>query len=125
MSNAGPTTKNTPTVEPVAGSTSGSQAPHCALGQGDTFAPQQLSPQQMRVLYHLRNALTNKEIARELNVADSTVKAYITQLFKMTGCRNRTELALLSSRLLPGETNSDDGEPTGPGLTSTALLRKP
>lgn len=64
----------------------------------ETISIPKLSLQQWRVFSLLGQAMTNKEIARTLNISDSTVKCHVTQLFRILGCRNRTQLALLSLR---------------------------
>ncbi len=61
-----------------------------------------LTPQQWRVFLLVGRALSNKAIAHELKVAESTVKAHISAIFKISGCRNRTEAALLSLRVRYG-----------------------
>ena len=61
-----------------------------------------LTPQQWRVFLLVGRALSNKAIAHELKVAESTVKAHISAIFKVSGCRNRTEAALLSLRVRYG-----------------------
>ena len=68
------------------------------------FAPPSwnLTPQQWRVFLLVGRALSNKAIAHELKVAESTVKAHISAIFKVSGCRNRTEAALLSLRVRYG-----------------------
>jgi DNA-binding NarL/FixJ family response regulator len=40
--------------------------------------------------------LSNKEIARELDIAEGTVKIHLAALFSHFGARNRTELATKS-----------------------------
>ena len=61
-----------------------------------------LTPQQWRVFLLVRKAMSNKAIAHELHVAESTVKAHVSAIFKMAGCKNRTEAALLSQRVRYG-----------------------
>lgn len=70
-----------------------------------------LTPQQWRVFLLVGKALSNKAIAHELNVAESTVKAHVSAIFKMAGCRNRTEAALLSQRVRYGLLDADDSVP--------------
>ncbi|MGL4396427.1 MAG: response regulator transcription factor, partial [Hyphomicrobium sp.] len=53
-------------------------------------------------------ALSNKAIAHELKVAESTVKAHVSAIFKLAGCRNRTEAALLSQRVRFGLVDDDE-----------------
>lgn len=67
-----------------------------------------LTPQQWRVFLLVGKALSNKAIAHELRVAESTVKAHVSAIFKMAGCRNRTEAALLSQRVRYGLLDEDD-----------------
>ncbi|WP_246317241.1 LuxR C-terminal-related transcriptional regulator [Hyphomicrobium methylovorum] len=52
-----------------------------------------ISPRQRDVLECVRRGLSNKEIARELDIAEGTVKIHLAALFSYFGARNRTELA--------------------------------
>ncbi len=70
-----------------------------------------LTPQQWRVFLLVGKAMSNKAIAHELRVAESTVKAHVSAIFKMAGCRNRTEAALLSQRVRYGLLDEDDSAP--------------
>ena len=84
-----------------------------------------LTPQQWRVFLLVGKALSNKAIAHELRVAESTVKAHVSAIFKMAGCRNRTEAALLSQRVRYGLLDADDSAPLAfAGLTSGAVQAK-
>ncbi len=67
-----------------------------------------LTPQQWRVFLLVGKALSNKAIAHELNVAESTVKAHVSAIFKLAKCRNRTEAALLSQRVRYGLLDADE-----------------
>ena len=67
-----------------------------------------LTPQQWRVFLLVGKALSNKAIAHELNVAESTVKAHVSAIFKLAKCRNRTEAALLSQRVRYGLLAADE-----------------
>jgi DNA-binding NarL/FixJ family response regulator len=65
-------------------------------------ATKPMSPRQRDVLAGVRRGLSNKEIARELDIAEGTVKIHLAALFSNFGVRNRTELAtkpLLSAQL--------------------------
>jgi DNA-binding NarL/FixJ family response regulator len=55
-----------------------------------------ISPRQRDVLECVRRGLSNKEIARELDIAEGTVKIHLAALFSHYGARNRTELATRS-----------------------------
>lgn len=57
-----------------------------------------LSPQEARVLRHLCRGQSNKEIARELAVAEVTIKTHMRAICTKLGARNRTEAALIGTR---------------------------
>lgn len=57
-------------------------------------ATKPISPRQRDVLDCVRRGLSNKEIARELDIAEGTVKIHLAALFSHYGARNRTELAM-------------------------------
>ena len=59
-------------------------------------ATKPISPRQRDVLDCVRRGLSNKEIARELDIAEGTVKIHLAALFSYFGARNRTELATRS-----------------------------
>ena len=63
-------------------------------GRGATY--KSISPRQRDVLDCVRRGLSNKEIARELDIAEGTVKIHLAALFSHFGARNRTELATRS-----------------------------
>ncbi len=56
-------------------------------------ASKPISPRQRDVLECVRRGLSNKEIARELEIVEGTVKIHLAALFSHFGARNRTELA--------------------------------
>lgn len=58
-----------------------------------------LSPQQLRVLAGIVEGKLNKQIAYEMNVAETTVKAHITVILRRLGVISRTQAALLASQL--------------------------
>jgi DNA-binding NarL/FixJ family response regulator len=64
--------------------------------QRATSAAKPISPRQRDVLDCVRRGLSNKEIARELDIAEGTVKIHLAALFSHFGARNRTELATKS-----------------------------
>jgi DNA-binding NarL/FixJ family response regulator len=61
-----------------------------------------LTPRQRDVLAGIVRGLANKEIARELDIAEGTVKIHLAALFSHFDVRNRTELATRAQRLLGG-----------------------
>jgi DNA-binding NarL/FixJ family response regulator len=58
-----------------------------------------LTPRQRDVLNCVVRGLSNKEIARDLDIAEGTVKIHLAALFNQFGVRNRTELALRAQTL--------------------------
>jgi DNA-binding NarL/FixJ family response regulator len=62
-------------------------------GPGGGAITKPISPRQRDVLDCVRRGLSNKEIARELDIAEGTVKIHLAALFSHFGARNRTELA--------------------------------
>ncbi|WJG08829.1 response regulator transcription factor [Aliiglaciecola sp. LCG003] len=58
-----------------------------------------LTPAQYKVLCFMRDGLLNKQIGYELDIAEATVKAHVTALFKKLGINNRTQAVLISSQL--------------------------
>lgn len=59
----------------------------------------ELTPRQKEILHGLVNGRSNKEIARDLNIIEGTVKAHIRNMMGKLRVRNRTQLALMATRL--------------------------
>ncbi len=57
-----------------------------------------LTPRQADVYRAAARGLPNKLIARELNIAESTVKTHLQAIYGLLGVRNRTEAAYQASR---------------------------
>ena len=66
-----------------------------------------LTKRQTDVLMGLHEGKSNKEIARDLNISDATVKVYIRQLLRKLGAANRTQLAIAT---LPSGSGGFDDE---------------
>jgi DNA-binding NarL/FixJ family response regulator len=62
-----------------------------------------LTPQQMRVLGMLRQGLLNKQIAFELQVGETTVKAHVSEILRKLQVYSRTQAVIEVSRLEHGE----------------------
>lgn len=77
------------TVLPAAGAASGS-------GQATTTG--RLSPRQVQVAELVSQGLSNRGIAEALSIHEDSVKKYVSRILHQSGCRNRTELALLVRR---------------------------
>jgi DNA-binding NarL/FixJ family response regulator len=58
----------------------------------------QLTPQQLKVLAKVCEAKLNKQIAFELNVTETTIKAHITLIFKKLHVHSRTQAVLMMQR---------------------------
>ncbi len=75
---------------------------------------QSLTPQQLRVLKMLREGLLNKQIAYELSVGETTVKAHVSEILRKLSVASRTQAVILSSSiefeaiLGEGAANSND-----------------
>jgi DNA-binding NarL/FixJ family response regulator len=57
-----------------------------------------LTPQQTEVLLRISAAKPNKQIAFELGISETTVKAHATNLYRRLGVRNRAEALLFTQR---------------------------
>lgn len=55
-----------------------------------------LSPREQEVLVGLTQGLSNKEIARELNLQEVTVKLHVKTLSRKLSARNRTHAAMIA-----------------------------
>jgi two-component system, NarL family, response regulator LiaR len=61
-------------------------------------APERLTPREREVLALLGRGLSNKRIARELGVAEKTVKTHVGHVLAKLGVTDRTQAALLAVR---------------------------
>lgn len=59
----------------------------------------QLTPTQIKVLRGVRSGLLNKQIAFDLGIAETTVKAHMTALMRKLNVRNRTQVAIAAQAL--------------------------
>ncbi|MFO1114593.1 MAG: response regulator transcription factor [Beijerinckiaceae bacterium] len=58
-----------------------------------------LTPQQLRVLGMLRQGLLNKQIAFELDVGETTVKAHVSEILRKLNVASRTQAVIEASGL--------------------------
>jgi DNA-binding NarL/FixJ family response regulator len=65
-----------------------------------TRSPKELTLRQRRVLELLASGLSNKLIARQLDISEITVKAHVSAIFRKLGVANRAEAGLEASKLL-------------------------
>src|SRR6516165_3290808 len=57
-----------------------------------------LSPRQQEVARYLLQGLSNKTIARRLNISEGTIKAHVSSIFQIVGARNRVEAVLIAAK---------------------------
>jgi DNA-binding NarL/FixJ family response regulator len=69
----------------------------------------ELTPQQMRVLNLITRGLQNREIATELNLAESTVKAHVTEILRKLRLFSRNKVIIEMKRLASPVSKSRQG----------------
>jgi DNA-binding NarL/FixJ family response regulator len=57
-----------------------------------------LTPRETDVLRATARGLSNKEIARELDLAEVTIKLHLSAIFRKMGVRSRTEAAMMAAK---------------------------
>ena len=67
----------------------------------ETLHISQLTEKEKQIIDLLLQGKTNKEVGKELGLAEQTIKYYLNQLFKKTGCSNRTALIGFLSKVYP------------------------
>lgn len=70
------------------------QDPNQKNGNGQTLTPRQLQVLKMVVQGH-----SNKVIAAELDIAETTIKMHVTAILRCLGVSNRTQAALAAEKL--------------------------
>lgn len=58
-----------------------------------------LSDQERRILVHISDGLTNRQIAEKMHLAEKTVKNYVSNLLAKLGMQRRTEAAVFYTQL--------------------------
>ncbi len=69
------------------------------IDDGDASVLNDLSPQERRLLDHLAEGLTNRQIAERMNLAEKTVKNYVSNLLRKLNMSSRTEAAVFVTNL--------------------------
>jgi DNA-binding NarL/FixJ family response regulator len=64
--------------------------------QSTSLAGAQLTPRELDVLKRLCRGMANKEIARELDLQEVTVKLHIKTLYRKIEAKNRTHAAMIA-----------------------------
>lgn len=67
-------------------------------GQKTADSSEELSGREEIILGQVSKGLTNKEIARALNLREKTVKHYMTNIMQKLGVRNRLEAVLMGQK---------------------------
>ena len=69
---------------------------------GPQVAPElaDLTDQEMKLLGHIAEGLTNRQISERMFLAEKTVKNYVSTLLHKLGMQRRTQAAVLATRLL-------------------------
>ena len=58
-----------------------------------------LTEQERRVLMHIADGLTNRQIGQEMFLAEKTVKNYVSSILAKLGMERRTQAAVFASKL--------------------------
>jgi two-component system nitrate/nitrite response regulator NarL len=61
-----------------------------------TKNPRSLTVRERQIIEVLSDGATNKEIGRQLNLAEGTVKVHLHRIYRKLGIANRTALAILA-----------------------------
>ena len=72
------------------------QQPAAAQPSSDPMA--QLSAREQQVLHEISRGASNKEIARSLNIAETTVKIHVQHILRKLGLTSRVQAAVAASR---------------------------
>lgn len=68
--------------------------------KAEKIADLPLTHRQRDVISQLANGLSNKEIARQLGLAEGTVKVHLAAIFRVLAARNRTDAVLKAAKLV-------------------------
>ena len=67
-------------------------------GPTDTKHPENLTPQEQRILELIGEGLTNRQISEQMFLAEKTVKNYVSSLLAKLGFTSRTQAAIFTTR---------------------------
>ena len=72
---------------------------------GSPQAPElaDLTDQELKILGHIAQGLTNRQIGEQMFLAEKTVKNYVSTILSKLGLERRTQAAVLASKLLTPE----------------------
>jgi DNA-binding NarL/FixJ family response regulator len=69
-----------------------------SAAQRSAIGAEPLSDKEGKILQHIAEGMTNRQIANALFLAEGTVKNYVSRIMEKLHANTRTELALLSTR---------------------------
>ncbi|MBL4794799.1 MAG: response regulator transcription factor [Pseudomonadales bacterium] len=58
-----------------------------------------LTDRQITILSNLVEGLSNKQIARKLDIADGTVRVHMSTIYRVLGVENRTQAVVKAGKL--------------------------
>jgi DNA-binding NarL/FixJ family response regulator len=67
-------------------------------GATEALATAHLTPHEQRILTLIGQGMTNRQIAREMQLAEKTIKNYVSTLLSKLGVESRTQAAILVTR---------------------------
>lgn len=73
-------------------------APPSRRAEDDASRLERLTPRERQVLEQVADGLTNKAIARQLEISPGTVKAHVERVIAKLGVADRTQAAVLTTR---------------------------
>ncbi len=75
----------------------------------------QLTPQERRILDHVADGLTNRQIGETMSLAEKTVKNYVTSVLGKLGMERRTQAAVFAATHSTPGGHDTNGTRTGRG----------
>jgi DNA-binding NarL/FixJ family response regulator len=72
-----------------------------------------LTERQMKVVEAVSRGFANKQIAYKLKMSENTVKVHLRHIMRKLKVRNRTEIAIMTRRLLDETVEHEPGGKTG------------
>ena len=78
-------------------------------GEARVSALGRLTDQERRILLHIAEGMTNRQIGQAMSLAEKTVKNYVSSVLAKLGLERRTQAAVLGARLLDDRGGRDQG----------------
>lgn len=98
------------------GSPGPTKAQSCVQAREAARPSDRLTARQSEVLVGLKDGLSNKQIARNLDMSEATVKVHVRQVMRKLGALNRTQAAVLALRVVTSS------QPNAPLQTVASLV---